>query len=120
MGRLPQKAETHPRQINNENYQRAATAVEPTTKSSLFEVPLREVAVILESTGVVSGEYGFVEAFERKKEEVKDWLNDQNEKIGAFAVKYQADLDKRIEWERKRADEDIALRKFKYGTDRDS
>jgi hypothetical protein len=41
MGRLPQKAETHPRQINNENYRRAATAVEPTTKSSLFEVPLR-------------------------------------------------------------------------------
>jgi hypothetical protein len=40
MGRLPQKAETHPRQINNENYRRAATAVEPTTKSSLFEVPL--------------------------------------------------------------------------------
>jgi hypothetical protein len=39
MGRLPQKAETHPRQINNENYRRAATAVEPTTKSLLFEVP---------------------------------------------------------------------------------
>jgi hypothetical protein len=41
MGRLPQKAETHPRQINNENYQRATATVEPTTKSSLFEVPLR-------------------------------------------------------------------------------
>src|ERR1019366_8588065 len=40
MGRLPQKAETHPRQINNENYQRATATVEPTTKSSLFEVPL--------------------------------------------------------------------------------
>jgi hypothetical protein len=39
MGRLPQKAETHSRQINNENDRRAATAVEPTTKSSLFEVP---------------------------------------------------------------------------------
>jgi hypothetical protein len=44
MGRLPQKAETHPRQINNENYRRAATAVEPTTKSSLFEVPLTKKA----------------------------------------------------------------------------
>jgi hypothetical protein len=43
MGRLPQKAETHPRQINNENYQRAATAVEPTTKSSLFEVPTSDL-----------------------------------------------------------------------------
>jgi hypothetical protein len=28
----------HPRQINSENDRRAATAVEPTTKSSLFEV----------------------------------------------------------------------------------
>ena len=46
MGRLPQKAETHPRQINNENYQRAATAVEPTTKSSLFEVPLIHLLLI--------------------------------------------------------------------------
>jgi hypothetical protein len=44
MGRLPQKAETHSRQINNENDRRAATAVEPTTKSSLFEVPLRQSA----------------------------------------------------------------------------
>jgi hypothetical protein len=44
MGRLPQKAETHPRQINNENYQRATATVEPTTKSSLFEVPLKRWA----------------------------------------------------------------------------
>ena len=57
---------------------------------------------------------------ERKKEEVKDWLKAQNEKIRAFAGKYQADLDKRIEWERKRADEDIVLRKYKYGTGEDS
>lgn len=78
---------------------------------------LREVAGILESTGVVSGEYGFVEAFERKKEEMKDWLNDQDERIRAFAGNYLAELDKRIEWQRQRADEDIALRKFKYGAD---
>jgi hypothetical protein len=31
----------HPRQINSKNDRRAATAVEPTTKSSLFEVPLK-------------------------------------------------------------------------------
>jgi hypothetical protein len=39
-GRLPQKAQTHPRKINSENDRRAAAPVEPTTKSSLFEVPL--------------------------------------------------------------------------------
>jgi heme/copper-type cytochrome/quinol oxidase subunit 3 len=52
MGRLPQKAETHPRQINNENYRRAATAVEPTTKSSLFEVPycLAETSALFSSS----------------------------------------------------------------------
>lgn len=81
---------------------------------------LKEVFVILSSTGVVSGEYGFVNAYERKKEEVKDWLNDQDEKVRAFAAKYRDDLDKEIEWERKRADEDIALRKFRYGTNEDN
>src|ERR1035437_6433308 len=50
MGRLPQKAETHPRQINNENYQRATATVEPTTKSSLFEVPISDKAPKLECT----------------------------------------------------------------------
>jgi len=42
---------------------------------------LNEVAVALETTGVVSGEFGMAEAYERKRQEVLDWLSDPNEKV---------------------------------------
>jgi hypothetical protein len=74
-----------------------------------------DVAIVLENTGVVVGEFGFAEAYERKKNEVKDWLNDPDEKIQDFAKWYIANLDELIVRERKRAEEDIALRKFRYG-----
>lgn len=76
---------------------------------------LNEVHIILQSTGVVSGEYGFVEAYNRKIEEIKPWLEDRDEKIQEFASSYISNLEKRIEYEKKRADEDIMLRKHEYG-----
>ena len=36
-----------------------------------------ELSIILESTGVVTGEYGFVEAFKQKMEEIQPWLQDK-------------------------------------------
>jgi hypothetical protein len=74
-----------------------------------------EVAVALESTGMVSGEFGVAEAYERKKEEVKDWLDDSADKVKDFAKWYIGTLEDMSVAERKRAEEDIALRKQKYG-----
>ena len=74
-----------------------------------------EVAIALQSTGVVTGEYGFVEAYERKKEEIKDWLTDSNENVQQFAKWYSTGLDQMILSERKRVDEEIALRKNRFG-----
>lgn len=74
-----------------------------------------EVAIALQSTGVVSGEYGFAEAYERKIQELRDWLNDSDEKVQDFARWYISSLEKQIEGERKRAAEEIALRKQQYG-----
>lgn len=74
-----------------------------------------EVAVALESTGVVSGEFGFAEAYEQKREEVKDWLNDADLKVQEFAKWYIGTLETMAVVERQRAQEDIALRKHKYG-----
>ncbi len=76
---------------------------------------LHELTLVLESTGVVAGEYGFVEAYERKKEEIKGWLDDQDEKVRLFAAKYHATLDRLIVDERKRSDERTALQKFRFG-----
>jgi hypothetical protein len=76
---------------------------------------ISEIRVILDSTGVVHGEYGFANAFTKKKEEIGTWLEDENEKVRNFAIEYDDILEKRIKWETKRTDEDIELRKHKYG-----
>lgn len=78
--------------------------------------PLRtHVAIALETTGVVSGEFGMAEAYERKRREVLGWLEDADEHVREFARWYVQGLEKMSEAERKRAEEDIALRKFRYG-----
>jgi hypothetical protein len=74
-----------------------------------------DVAIALESTGVVSGEFGMAEAYERKKAEVEHWLQDTNERVRVFAKQYAADLQAMSDAERKRAQEQIDLRKFQYG-----
>jgi hypothetical protein len=76
---------------------------------------LNEVTIALETTGVVSGEFGMAEAYDRKRQEVLDWLSDPNEKVKAFAKRYVADLEQMRVAETKRAEESIALRKHLYG-----
>lgn len=78
---------------------------------------LREVKSIIESSGVVTGEYGFVEDLEIKKEEITKWLNDTDETISQFAKTYLKELNLRIEEERNRTKERIALMKHDYGAD---
>jgi hypothetical protein len=69
----------------------------------------------LENTGVVEGEFGFAEAYERKKNEVKDWMTDPDEKVQEFAKWYIANLEQLSAAERKRAEEEMVLRKHRYG-----
>jgi len=76
---------------------------------------LTDVAIALESTGVVSGEFGLADAYERKRQEVLDWVEDPDTRVQEFARRYIEDLEKMRDAERKRAEEDIALRKFHYG-----
>lgn len=76
---------------------------------------LNEVAIALETTGVVSGEFGMAEAYERKRQEVLDWLSDPNDKVKAFAKRYVADLEQMRDAETRRAEEGIALRKHRFG-----
>lgn len=75
----------------------------------------KEVASILDSTGFVSGEYGFVEAYKQRVEEIQPWLQDESPKVRKFARNYLASLEKNIDHEQKRADEQITLCKHQYG-----
>ena len=71
----------------------------------------KEMFIVLSQTGVVSGEYGFVEAYTQKKDEVQGWKQDKSLAVRDFASQYETYLDKLIAYEQKKADEDIELRK---------
>jgi hypothetical protein len=73
-----------------------------------------EVSIALQNTGVVSGAYGFAEAYERKKTEMQDWLNDPSDIVREFAAWYVEGLNQMIAVDRQRADEQIALRKQRF------
>ncbi|MFZ0479155.1 MAG: RelA/SpoT domain-containing protein [Terriglobales bacterium] len=75
---------------------------------------LSEIEVILQSTGVVSGEFGFVEAYTTKKQEMNSWLNDPDAHVRAFAERYILYLDRRMAAEQRRGEESIELRKRMY------
>ena len=51
------------------------------------------VRVSIDSTGVVSGELGFAEAWRAKKESLTEWLADERPAVKAFAEKHIAELD---------------------------
>jgi len=72
---------------------------------------IKEMIIILSQTGVVMGEYGFVEAYKAKKKEIQGWKKDKNKTIQSFIKKYEDYLDKSIASEQKRADEDVEMRK---------
>jgi hypothetical protein len=76
---------------------------------------LKEVAFAIMSTGVVSGEYGFADAFRDKSESINTWLEDENPKIQNFARKLIDDLTDTAARETERADEEIAIRKIRFG-----
>lgn len=78
--------------------------------------PLRDqVAIALETTGVVSGEFGIAEAYERKRLEVLDWLTDPDERVRDFAKSYVEELERMRDAEKSRVQEEITLQKFRYG-----
>lgn len=79
-----------------------------------------ELAAAIESTGVVVGEFGFAEAYERKLLAIAPWLSDGDERVRAFAEWLTAGLKTQIEQERRRAEQGTALRKYRYGADKES
>ncbi|WP_296903394.1 hypothetical protein [Polaromonas sp.] len=93
--------------------------IQPVAKELIKRLPrsspvVAEVEIALQNTGVVSGEYGMTEAYDEKRREVLDWLQDPNERVRSFAAKYISQLESMRDSEQRRADESITLRKFDY------
>lgn len=76
---------------------------------------LNEIRVILYSTGGVSGEYGFVEAYKAKISQIEPWLKNESPKIQSFAQLCIKDLEAMIVVEQECADERIEIRKYRFG-----
>lgn len=93
-----------------------ASVAKELVKALDADSPLRtDVEIALQSMGIVTGEFGMAEAYERKREEVLDWLRDDDERVRDFAKAYVSDLENLAKAERIRAEESIALRKHHYG-----
>jgi len=75
---------------------------------------IQDMFVILSQTGTVVGEYGFVEAYKRKKEDIQSWKVGRDRKVAHFVKEYEDYLDRRIAWEKKRSDERIELDKQRF------
>lgn len=96
-------------------------AIQQTCKAVIKAVPERskvwsEVAAAIETTGVVMGEYGIAQAYERKQTEITPWKEDADPRVRAFANWLIDGLNQMIDRERKRTDEEVMLRKYRYGT----
>jgi hypothetical protein len=76
-----------------------------------------EIEATLESSGVVRGEFGMVEAYQRKKAEITPWLNDRNANVVAFARRYVLSLDRMINAEQRRAEQELEMRKRDWPED---
>ncbi|MET0155212.1 MAG: hypothetical protein ABW189_03795 [Rickettsiales bacterium] len=79
-----------------------------------------DISVALQTTGMLSGDYGSVEAYQRKIEEITPWLKESDERIREFAENYISELSKQAEREKQRADENIMLRKHRYEANEES
>lgn len=75
---------------------------------------LTEVELILISTGVVSGEFGWVSAYERRKVELETWLTDPRERVRAFAERQIHDLEQTIALEQQRAEQRVEFRRREF------
>jgi ppGpp synthetase/RelA/SpoT-type nucleotidyltranferase len=75
---------------------------------------LGEVEIILQNTGVVAGQFGFVDAYQRKSEEVSLWLTDERPKVRAFAERYIRTLNRSIAAEQRRAEADYEMRRREW------
>ena len=102
-----------------------STSIQNVCRAIVKTVPERskvwnEIAAAIETTGVVWGEFGIAQAYERKRDEITPWKEDENPRVRAFAQWLIESLDRMIEAERKRTEEEITLRKYRYGTDKAS
>src|SRR5262249_6683302 len=82
-------------------------------------VTLTGVTISFDNTGVVSGEFGMVDAIRRKKAGMERWRTDQRVEVRRFAETYMRQADLCIADEQRRAEARKALRELEYDDRKD-
>lgn len=72
------------------------------------------VHIVIGSSGVLTGEYGPVEAQEKRKALVRDWATDDRLKVRDFAARFIRSAENALALERRRADQSVAMRKIDW------
>jgi ppGpp synthetase/RelA/SpoT-type nucleotidyltranferase len=78
------------------------------------------VRISIDSTGVVSGEFGRADAWRVKKESLTHWLTEERRAVKAFAEKHITELDQMIASERRRVEAEREMRNRSYDEDEPS
>lgn len=74
------------------------------------------IDIVLSETGVVSGAFGFVDAYRAKAEALEPWLEDEVDRVRTFAKRFRHRLSQRIASEQQRAEESEAMRRLEFET----
>lgn len=90
-----------------------AREVAARTKPSSDLSGLLEAA--LDENGVMHGEYGYAEAQADKRRHITPWLEDERPQVRNFAARYIRSLVRGHNAERRRATEEVQLRRRRYG-----
>lgn len=75
---------------------------------------LQKLMYVLSKTGVVAGEYGFVEELKQTKKEIRKWNKCKNEAVRRFVKDFVDYLNSNISNEKKRTDERVQLMKHEF------
>jgi hypothetical protein len=75
---------------------------------------LQHIGIALDSTGLLRGEFGLVEAYRVKLEEMEPWRADSRERVREFAGRHIHHLDLQISAEQRRSEEELEFRKRSY------
>ncbi|WP_121119526.1 hypothetical protein [Croceibacterium ferulae] len=97
-------------------------SVDPVAKAAIAALEpgndiLEDVGRALERSGVVMGEFGFVERLEDQLARVRTWLEDGDARIRTFAEGHIRYLDRAIVAETRRAEASQAARRLDWGED---
>jgi len=76
---------------------------------------LSRVSQVLGETGVLSGEFGQVEAYTERRDRISKWSDDPRPRVQAYAVARIQELEQSMAWEQRRAERDVAQRKRDWG-----